>query len=127
MQQRAAGQSAFVPQGLLLALGLVALALAALVWIWRRPERAGLAGLLMAAASVVTASGLLLIYRQGDARFDAYDVDRFLKPIMARLEEVPCGWQGCDQVALVNDPALTDYFLNISVRRWPGMASTTRR
>jgi hypothetical protein len=112
MQQRAAGQSAFIPQGLLLSLGLVALALAALVWIWRRPARAGLAALLMTAASLVVASGLLLIYRQGDARFDAYDVDRFLRPIMARLEELPCGWQGCDQVALVNDPALTDYFLN---------------
>lgn len=112
MQQRAAGQSAFIPQGLLLSLALVALALAALVWIWRRPERAGLAALLMTAASVAVASGLLLIYRQGDARFDAYDVDRFLKPIMARLEESSCGWQGCDQVALVNDPALTDYFLN---------------
>ena len=112
MQQRAAGQSAFVPQGLLLALGLVALALAALVWIWRRPERAGLAAAGMSMASLVVASLLLVTYRQGDARFDAYDVDRFLKPIMARLEEVPCGWQGCDQVALVNDPALTDYFLN---------------
>jgi hypothetical protein len=112
MQQRAAGQSAFVPQGLLLSLALVGLALAVLVWIWRRPARAGLAALLMTAASVAVASGLLLIYRQGDARFDAYDVDRFLKPIMARLEESSCGWQGCDQVALVNDPALTDYFLN---------------
>jgi hypothetical protein len=112
MQQRAMGESAFVPQGLLLSLGLVGLALAALVWIWRRPERAGLAALLLGAASIVTASLLLLIYRQGDARFDAYDVDRFLQPIMARLEEVPCGWQGCDQVALVPDPALTDYFLN---------------
>lgn len=112
LQQRAMGQSAFVPQGLLLSLGLVGLALAALVWIWRRPERAGLAALLMGAASVVTASLLLMIYRQGDARFDAYDVDRFLKPIMARLEEVPCGWQGCDHVALAPDPALTDYFLN---------------
>ncbi len=112
MQQRGMGASAFVPQGLLLSLGLMALALAALVWIWRQPQRAGLAALLMTAASVIAASLLLVIYRQGDARFDAYDVDRFLKPIMARLEEVPCGWQGCDQVALVNDPALTDYFLN---------------
>jgi len=112
MQQRAMGQSALAPQGLLLSLGLVGLALAALVWIWRRPQRAGLAALLMAAASIVTASLLLLIYRQGDARFDAYDVDRFLKPIMARLEEVECGWQDCDQVALLPDPALTDYFLN---------------
>ncbi len=111
-QQRAMGETALVPQGLLLSLGLVGLALAALVWIWRRPERAGLAALLMTGASVAVASLLLLTYRQGDARFDAYDVDRFLQPIMARLEEVPCGWQGCDQVALVPDPALTDYFLN---------------
>ncbi len=111
-QQRAMGETALVPQGLLLSLGLVGLALAALVWIWRRPERAGLAALLLGAASIVIASLLLVIYRQGDARFDAYDVDRFLQPIMARLEEVPCGWRGCDQVALMNDPALTDYFLN---------------
>jgi 4-amino-4-deoxy-L-arabinose transferase-like glycosyltransferase len=112
MQQRAMGESALVPQGLLLSLGLVGLALAALVWIWRRPERAGLAAAGMSAASLVVASLLLVTYRQGDARFDAYDVDRFLQPIMARLEEVPCGWQGCDQVALMPDPALTDYFLN---------------
>ncbi len=111
-QQRAMGETALVPQGLLLSLGLVGLALAALVWIWRRPERTGLAAAGMSAASLVVASLLLITYRQGDARFDAYDVDRFLQPIMARLEEVPCGWQGCDQVALVNDPALTDYFLN---------------
>ena len=66
----------------------------------------------MTIASLVVASLLLVIYRQGDARFDVHDVDRFLRPMMARLEEVPCGWQGCDQVALVPDPALTDYFLN---------------
>jgi len=111
-QQRAMGETALIPQGLLLSLGLVGLALAALVWIWRRPGRAGLAAAGMSAASVVVASLLLVTYRQGDARFDAYDVDRFLRPIMARLEQVPCGWRGCDQVALVNDPALTDYFLN---------------
>jgi len=111
-QQRAMGETALVAQGLLLSLGLVGLALAALVWIWRRPERTGLAAAGMSVASLVVASLLLVTYRQGDARFDAYDVDRFLQPIMARLEEVPCGWQGCDQVALVNDPALTDYFLN---------------
>ncbi|MFZ2362798.1 MAG: hypothetical protein WA040_25895, partial [Anaerolineae bacterium] len=111
-QQRPMGETALVPQGLLLSLGLVGLALAALVWIWRRPERAGLAAAGMSAASLAVASLLLVTYRQGDARFDAYDVDRFLRPIMARLEQVPCGWQGCDQVALVNDPALTDYFLN---------------
>ena len=43
MQREAMGESALVPQGLLLSLLLVGLALAALVWIWRRPERAGLA------------------------------------------------------------------------------------
>jgi len=112
MQQRALGQSAFLPQGLLLSLALVGLALAVFIWIWRRPQRAGLAALVMTGVSVVVASLLLLVYRQGDARFDAYDVDRFLKPILARLEEVECGWDGCDQVALMPDPALTDYLLN---------------
>jgi hypothetical protein len=106
------GTWTLVPQGLLLSLLLVGLALAAFVWVWRRPQRAGLVALGMGLVSFAAASLLLIIYRQGDARFDPYDVDRFLRPIMARLEEVPCGWQGCDQVALMPDPALTDYFLN---------------
>lgn len=55
---------------------------------------------------------LVLSYRQGDARFDTYNVDRFLRPMAQRLEQVPCGWRGCDEVLVVPDPSLTDYFLN---------------
>jgi hypothetical protein len=84
----------------------------AFVLIWRRPQRAGWLGLGMGVLALVTSSWLLTIYRQGDGRFDPYNVDRFLQPLMQRLEQVDCGWQGCDDVLLVPDPALTDYFLN---------------
>lgn len=112
MQRRPMGATALVPQGLMLSLLFVGLAVAALIWVWRQPKRAGLVAAVMTIAGVVTASLLLVFYRHGDARFDAHDVDRFLRPMMARLQEVPCGWRGCNHVALVPDPALTDYFLN---------------
>lgn len=112
MQQRPQGATALVPQGLALSLVFIAVALAALVWLWRRPARSALVGVGMTLLSIVVASALLVFYRHGDARFDTYDGDRFLRPIMARLAEVPCGWTGCDEAMVIPDPALTDYFLN---------------
>jgi hypothetical protein len=113
VQLRPEGKWAFVPAGLLLSLFLCGLAAAAFVWIWRRPARAGRAGGLLAVATLVICSGLLLIYRQGDARFDPYNVDRFLKPMLATLDKPLCSAAApCNDVLLVPDPTLTDYFLN---------------
>ncbi len=118
VQLRPEGKWAFVPAGLALSLALLAAAVAAFLAIWRRPERAGRAAAGMTLATAVVCSGLLLIYRQGDARFDPYNVDRFLKPMLAALEQTQCQRPGpfapavCDDVLLVPDPALTDYFLN---------------
>ncbi|MGC8782107.1 MAG: hypothetical protein ACP5UQ_14695, partial [Anaerolineae bacterium] len=118
VQLRPEGKWALVPAGLLLSLGLTGLAAAAFATIWRRPARAGRVGGPMAVATALICSGLLLIYRQGDARFDPYNVDRFLKPMMKVLDETRCSRPGpfaaatCNDVLLVPDPALTDYFLN---------------
>lgn len=119
VQLRPEGQWAFVPTGLMLSLILFGLAVSAFVAIWRRPKWARWAGGAMALATCVTCSGLVRIYRQGDARFDPYNVDRFLQPMMAVLEEVvECSRPGlfaktvCNDVLIVPDPTLTDYFLN---------------
>jgi hypothetical protein len=117
MQLRPEGKWAFVPAGLLLSLLLFGAALAAFVWIWRRPERAWPVAGLLTAGTLVVCSSLLMIYRQGDARFDPYNVDRFLKPLIAVLDKVECERSGlapttCRDALLVPDPTLTDYFLN---------------
>ncbi|MBI3960071.1 MAG: phospholipid carrier-dependent glycosyltransferase, partial [Chloroflexi bacterium] len=112
VQLREMGSWALLPLGLLISLLFLAGNLAACIWLWRRPQQAGLFGLGLAALFVVTGSLLLGFYRQGDARFDPYGVDRFLRPMIERLEAVDCGWQGCDEVVIVPDPTLTDYFLN---------------
>ena len=59
-----------------------------------------------------------MVYRQGDARFDPYGVDRFLKPMADDLtadvscqQSAPLAQAVCDDVLLVPDPNLTDYFL----------------
>jgi hypothetical protein len=75
-------------------------------------------GGVLSAAMLLACSGLLALYRHGDARFDPNNADRFLKPMTAALEAVQCGWPGsgasipCDDALLVPDPILTDYFLN---------------
>ena len=72
----------------------------------------------MTVATLVVGSALLLIYRQGDARFDPYNVDRFLKPMLATLDKTRCERPNplapatCGDALLVPDPTLTDYFLN---------------
>ena len=72
----------------------------------------------MTIATLVVSSALLLIYRQGDARFDPYNVDRFLKPMLATLDKTRCERPNplapatCGDALLVPDPTLTDYFLN---------------
>nr|MCU0510757.1 hypothetical protein [Anaerolineae bacterium] len=62
------------------------------------------------------ASALLLFYRGGDSRFDKYNVDRFLQPMITDLGDARCERAGlgraCRDVFLMPDPALTDYFLN---------------
>ena len=121
MQLQPEGRWAFVPAGLLLSLLLFAAAVAAFVWIWRRPARAWLAAGLLTVATLVVGSALLLIYRQGDARFDPYNVDRFLKPMLATLDKTRCkrlnplAPAACGDALLVPDPTLTDYFLNTLV------------
>jgi hypothetical protein len=112
VQWREMGTWVMIPAGLLISLAFLAAAMVVFVLIWRRPQRAGWLGLGMAVLAVVTSSWLLSIYRQGDGRFDPYNVDRFLQPLIQRLEQVECGWRGCDDVLVVPDPALTDYFLN---------------
>jgi 4-amino-4-deoxy-L-arabinose transferase-like glycosyltransferase len=116
VQRRPEGATAVVWQGLALALALAGAGLAAFIAIWRRPERAGRVALVMSVVYLTGASALLLFYRQGDARFDTRNADRFLEPMIADLEEARCARSGlsreCRDVFLVPDPALTDYFLN---------------
>jgi|GEM_PF-974156 len=118
VQLRPEGKWAFIPAGLVLSLALLGLAIVAFVAIWRRPAWAGRIAGALGLATVVACSGLLLIYRQGDARFDPYNVDRFLKPMLAALDKTACARSGplapatCNDVLLVPDPTLTDYFLN---------------
>ncbi len=118
VQWREQGTWAFVPMGLVLSLALLSLASAGLALIWRRRERAAAVGIVLTAATVTVCSLLLTVYRQGDARFDPYGVDRFLRPMGQRLEEVRCASSGlmgkaiCRDALLVPDPNLTDYFLS---------------
>ncbi len=131
VQQRPQGAVAVLPGGLILSLVLVVVGAGALVAIWRRPAATRAIGWGTAVVMLAGASALLLIYRQGDARYDKYDVDRFLRPMMAELEAARCApsipslrgsaqgaptntraWLQCQDVFLVPDPALTDYFLN---------------
>ena len=112
VQLREMGTWALVPAGLLLSLAFVLIAIIAFAMVWRRPQRSRLVGWTMAGVTVVVMSILLTIYNHGDARFDSYGVDAFLRPMMARLQDVDCGWHGCDEVLIVPDPVLTDYFLN---------------
>ena len=112
VQLKQMGASAFVPAGLLLSLVLLGLASIAFVVIWRRPQRAWPVAAGMALATLAICTGLLLIYRSGDARYDQYGVDRMLQPMTQTLAEVPCGWQECRNALLVPDPVLTDTFLN---------------
>ena len=130
VQQRPQGVVAVLAEGLILSLTLALAGVGAFVAIWRRPARARVIGWGTAFVMFAGASALLLIYRQGDARYDKYDVDRFLRPMMAELEQARCtpsttALRGsaqdapnpgerlqCQDVLLVPDPALTDYFLN---------------
>ena len=117
VQRRPQGAIAVLPQGLILSVALALASVAAFVVIWRRPQRAGRVAAIMTLVMVVGASVLLLTYREGDARYDKYDVDRFLRPMIADLgQEARCLREGlrtqCQDVFIMPDPALTDYFLN---------------
>jgi hypothetical protein len=118
IQWREQGTWALAPAGLVLSLLLVGLAAAGLSLIVRRPRRAGPVGGGLALATVLIGTLLLTVYRQGDARFDPYGVDRFLKPMADVLAGVRCHSAGslakaeCNEVLLVPDPNLTDYFLS---------------
>jgi hypothetical protein len=127
VQWRQEGTWALVPAGLVLSLLLVGLALGGLIILWRRPARrraatgrVGVAALIggLGVATIVICSLLLTIYRRGDARFDPYGVERFLKPMTVALDDVSCsgprtlGKARCNDALLVPDPLLTDYFLN---------------
>ncbi len=129
MQWREQGTWAFVPSGFILSLVYLGLALVALLAIWRRPRLSAPLGLMLSLATVGVASMLLTIYRQGDLRFDAYNSDRFLRPMLETLEAVPCHEAApgeplrCDAVMVVPDPSLTDYFLNYLEGRLPWYAT----
>jgi hypothetical protein len=118
MQWREQGTWALAPAGLLLSLLMLGCATAGLILIWRRPQRAGLVGGSLALVAVLICTLLLAVYRQGDARFDPYNVDCFLKPMSDALTGVQCESAGplakasCNDALLVPDPNLTDYFLN---------------
>ena len=112
VQLRGMGTWALLPLGLLISLLFLAANLGAFAFLWRRPQQSIRLGLGLSALFVATVSLLISIYRQGDARFDPYGVDRFLQPMIQRLEAADCGWQGCNEVVIVPDPNLTDYFLN---------------
>jgi hypothetical protein len=118
VQWREQGTWALVPSGLLLSLLLLGLATAGLILVWRHPPRAGLVGGVLALATLLISSLLLMVYRQGDARFDPYGVDRFLRPMADDLTGISCPRSTplaaavCDDALLVPDPTLTDYFLN---------------
>jgi hypothetical protein len=112
VQRREMGTWALAPAGLILSVGAVALGMFALVWVWRKPARAGQVGLGASVCLLIVCSLLLIFYRRKDTRFDPYGVDRFLQPLMADLKDVPCGWHGCGDALIVPDPGLTDYFLN---------------
>jgi hypothetical protein len=118
VQWREQGTWALAPTGLLLSLLLMGLAAVGLVVVWRHPRRAALVGGSLALVTILIWSLLLGVYRQGDARFDPYNVDRFLKPMTDALSGVHCDPGGpvakasCDDALLVPDPNLTDYFLS---------------
>ena len=112
VQLRQMGTWALVPAGLIISAAVVLVAIAAFVFIWRKPQAAGRVGALLTVGMLGTWTLLLGVYRQGDARFDPYGVDQFLRPLIESLAKVPCGWRGCDDVLIVPDPVLTDYFLN---------------
>lgn len=116
VQRRPQGATAVVWPGLLLSVALAGAGLAAFIAVWRRPERSRRIALVMSVVYIAGASALLLFYRQGDARFDKYNVDRFLQPMIADLRDARCARAGlgraCADVFLMPDPALTDYFLN---------------
>jgi hypothetical protein len=133
MQWRPEGMWAFVPAGFAVALVVVVVAAAALVWAWRAPygttpdqrrfRQGQLVGGLVLLIIAAACTALLVIYRTGDARYDPYDVDRFLRPMTDRLEAEGCAARGtdaaCDDVLIVPDPVLTDYFLNTLGGRVP--------
>ena len=131
IQLRPEGKSALVPAGLGLSLLAVAVSVAVFLWLWRRPQKARVAGTGMSLAMVACCSALLLVYRQGDARFDAYNVDHFLRPMDTALNsalqtgQVTCCRAGavstpsCTGVLIVPDPVLTDYYLNYFTPRMP--------
>jgi hypothetical protein len=147
VQWRPEGTWAFVPAGFILSLGLVGLALSVFAIEWRHNRTTevvtldrqtgratkrtwGLAGA-MALATAAVCTVLVLIYRQGDARFDTYNVDAFLQPMVERLEADGCAADGldggrCNDVFLMPDPALTDYFLNYLGGRLPWYALEAR-
>jgi hypothetical protein len=118
VQWREQGTWALVPAGLLLSLILLGLTTAGLILIWRRPRRVVWVGAGLTLVTIVAWSLLLTVYRQGDARFDPYGVDRFLKPMTDSLATARCepvtllGKAECNDALLVPDPNLTDYFLS---------------
>ncbi len=118
VQRRDQGTWAFASAALLLSLFYLGLTVAVLFMMWRRSDMTKGLGAGLAVVTVAVMSLLLTIYREGDGRFDPYNVDRFLEPMLATLEEAPCEPRTlgeprhCDAVMIVPDPLLTDYFLS---------------
>jgi hypothetical protein len=113
----AQGGWSLLPPALFLSLLNLGMAVTGLALMWRRAPIAGVVTAVLAFTTLVIATILLSIYRQPDSRFDPHNVDRFLQPVLAMLEEAPCEPRGagigyrCDAVMVVPDPVLTNYFL----------------
>ncbi len=112
VQLREMGTWALIPAGLTLSLAFALLTLLAFIHLWRHPQHSRRIWLGLLVLTIAIPSLLLTFYNHGDARFDPYGVDAFLRPMLERMNEVDCGWHGCDETLIVPDPILTDYFLN---------------
>ena len=116
VQLKPEGATAVVWPALVVAFALAAVGTGAFFAIWRRPQRARSVALLASLVFLAGATGLVLLYRSGDARYDKFNVNNFLEPMIADLDGARCTRVGltreCPDVFLVPDPALTDYFLN---------------
>ena len=117
-QLRDHGTWALLPAGLILSLGLLAVAAAAALIMWKRPQLTLPLSITLALLIPAACTTLLFVYRQGDTRFDTYSSGRYLRPALSALGAVACPRSTalndtqCRDVLIVPDPALTDYFLD---------------
>ena len=95
-------------QPLLLWVAWLALTIFACWLLWRQPQQALVVGLLAIPLFLGIASLQLLQFREGDKRFDPYEVGWSLSPIIEYLENE----SSPADILIVNSSFQTDYFLN---------------